>query len=312
MSYHIPAARAMVPRRPAMGGLMDMFVDAMQQQGIKIPPVLGGADAIADAETKQCLAKANQLVANLDNRRFDLVKNWNPSGIYTIQQFDSLITATLAMLRSASSTIDRAAQEKISPAHRDQLNIERGAIQRKMATEGLVFIDASRAAKAKGIEYIDSPGLKRWITNSMGVASSAVVAANVVMCLQPWWVQALQVFQATFNALYAVARAIVGVTVSLAKTALKVPDAIATLITYGKWALLAGGAYWLYTKYGTKIASSLRANPAGRFTAKEERMAGHIEESARARGYGPKRAKQIAWGTVQKQRKKRLAKRRRR
>jgi hypothetical protein len=37
------------------------------------------------------------------------------------------------------------------------------------------------------------------------------------------------------------------------------------------------------------------------YTAKQKRQAKHIEESSKQRGYGSKRAAQIAWATVNKQ-----------
>ena len=37
------------------------------------------------------------------------------------------------------------------------------------------------------------------------------------------------------------------------------------------------------------------------YSPKQRRQAEHIEDSARSRGYGEKRAEQIAWATVNKQ-----------
>jgi hypothetical protein len=36
------------------------------------------------------------------------------------------------------------------------------------------------------------------------------------------------------------------------------------------------------------------------YSAKQKRQAAHIEESSKKRGYGTKRAEQIAWATVNK------------
>lgn len=38
-----------------------------------------------------------------------------------------------------------------------------------------------------------------------------------------------------------------------------------------------------------------------KYTSKQKRQAGHIEESAEKRGLSPKRAAQIAWATVNKE-----------
>lgn len=50
---------------------------------------------------------------------------------------------------------------------------------------------------------------------------------------------------------------------------------------------------------GTEVSPGMRSNP-GKHTAKQKRMAKHIEASERAAGVPTKRARQIAWATVTK------------
>ena len=45
--------------------------------------------------------------------------------------------------------------------------------------------------------------------------------------------------------------------------------------------------------------------PGGRFSAKEDRMAGHVAASMRRRGYSAKAAKSIGYATVNKRKSRR-------
>jgi hypothetical protein len=49
--------------------------------------------------------------------------------------------------------------------------------------------------------------------------------------------------------------------------------------------------------------------PGGRFTEKQDRQAGHIAASMRARGYGAKAARSIGYATLNKQKGKRRSRR---
>lgn len=241
MSIQLPAKRARVARRVAMDGWFetvsdDVFYALNKAQG---RPAHQSADGA-------CLDAANTFVGQMDAQTNDLQKNWIPTGIYTIAQVDTIVNATLSMMRDATKRMDQAEGEPLAQGDRDALRMVRADIQRKM-TESLKFVDAMKAARAQGVEYIDAPGLKRWVVYSMNAASNGIVAIYYVLCKRPWFVGALAGFMAVFNAVYAVAKTIVGVAAAIVKTVIRVPDHIGTAIKVAKWGVLAGVAYWVYT-----------------------------------------------------------------
>lgn len=243
MSYQLPGNRARVARRHALDGWFTVLPSAeevlfaVNKAQNKPPPM---------TEDMQCLNAANALVGQMDAQTNDLVKTWNPSGIYTVAQLDAVVNATLSVLRDATKHMDKAAGEPLAQGDRDALQMVRSDVQRKMS-EALKFVDASKQAKQQGVTHIDAPGLKRWVVYSMNAASNGIVAINYVLCKRPWFVGALAGFMAVFNAAYAVAKSIVGVAVDVVKTVISVPDHIGTAIKVAKYGVLAGVAYWIYT-----------------------------------------------------------------
>jgi len=260
MSFQLPARRARVSRRLyGMGNIVDDII----QQDPTLSQWLNKHDVDVQGDL-QCLADANRAVAAMDQNRNDLVKNWKPSGLYTTQQIDAIINSTFQMLKSAIATVDKAMSEPLAQGDRDALQMVRTNAQLKMggATEGMRWVTAKNEALAKGIELIDAPGLKRWITSSMMDASQCIVGVHYVLCKRPWFVGALQGFMAVFNACYAVARAIVGVAIDVAKAAgnaiLYIPDALSTALKIGKWGVLAGLGYFFYKGEHKKLLARLK------------------------------------------------------
>ena len=236
MSNYITTRRRMQKRRKrGMGDWADDFANYWTQQ-------FGGK-----SETNQCIDAANQKTAELDAKATDLNKNWNPTGIYTTQQMQSLVQQTMATLLAASTgVLDKAISEPQADGTRASLMLKRAAIQRKMSDEGLVFTKALGAAMNANIGVVDAPGLKRWIVNSMLVASDAIGAAYAVSCLTPWWVGVLAAFQSAFDKLYGAAKIIVGTAVALGEQVLKIPDAIGEIWTYAKWGAVGLILWWAY------------------------------------------------------------------
>ena len=197
------------------------------------------------AQNKACLAAANAQSASMLAKASDLSKNWTPTGLYSIEQIQSIVQNTLSMLSSASSTIDQAIAEAPDGAD-DALKLKRAAIQRKMSTEGLVFTAAIGNAMKAGIGVIDAPGLKSWVVNSMITAADSITAAYYVSCQTPWWVGALRAFMAAFDKVWGVAKQVAGVAVELGAQVLKIPDAIGQIWTMAKWGSIALLAFWAY------------------------------------------------------------------
>lgn len=246
-----------VPRRQALGNVVDDLL-LMSNPTLARWATNHSPEVAAD---RACLASANQAVANMDNAVYDLAGNWNPSGIYTLQQLDAIIGSVFAMITNATQTVDKAIAEPMAQGDRDALIMNRTRARNRVGVDGIKFVNASRDAKAKGIELIDAPGLKRWIMGSMRDAAECIVGVQYVMCARPWFVGALQGFMAVFNAVYSVARAIVGVAYDVAKAAgmavLSVPDMISTGIKVAKWSVIGGIAYLLYKGEHKKLLAKL-------------------------------------------------------
>lgn len=213
-----------------------------------------GATPLPTASS-ECLAAANEKTSALDAKVTDLNKNWNPTGFYTPDQITGLIQNIQGMLRQASNTIDQQFDEPTAQGDRDALMLSKADIARKM-NDSLTFVKAAQTARDQGITAIDAPGLKRFIVNSMLVGSSAITGAAYVSCMRPWFVSALAVFQIYFDAVWNVARAIVGAAVALGQQVLEIPDTVSTLWRYAKWAALLVGGYYAYTE-GPRIYREL-------------------------------------------------------
>lgn len=239
-------ARARRPPRRGIGDLWDSLMEGASHGNPEIAAFLAGNSAEA-----QCLASAQAQTAGFDAKTNDLAKNWNPTGYYAPDDVTNLVGNTLSILRQATDALGKAMSLSIAPDARDALAQFLTKTQSKMS-DSLAYSQAVGAAHAGGANVIDSPGLRRWVLDSMTQASAALDAAAYVSCLQPWWASALGMFQSAFDLLYGVARAIVGLSVAIVEAAagaiIKVPDLLSTLFTYGKWAAVAGGAWWLYTQ----------------------------------------------------------------
>lgn len=256
MSFQIPPRRARVARSVAMGGFMDT-VDEVLQQASSTNPELAGWLRKTDPDVSrdlECLAAANTgaYVRQMDANRTDLVKHWQPSGLYTVEQVSAIINSTFAMLQYCIKYVDKAMNEPLAQGDRDALQMMRTNAQIRMggAKDGMKWVNAKNAAIQQGVTLIDAPGLKRWVTASMLDASQCIVGVDYVLCKRPWFVGAMAGFMAIFNAVYSVCRAIVGVAIDVAKAAgqaiLYVPDALATALKVGKWSVIGGLAYFFY------------------------------------------------------------------
>lgn len=226
MTYARKPARRRRPGRAGLSGLADM-VD----------------DTIGQIETSQCLAQANQFVAPIDAKIDDLAKNWQTTGLYTPQMVRDIVQVTMSVIQRGQTAIDQArstpnaSQESTMRATNDLV---------RAGGRSLDFLDAAREADAQGIPVIEAQSLKRWVTDSLASASSAMVTASVIGCLKPWWVAAIALFQATFDVAWSTIKRIAGIVLAVGQTVLKVADDLAQLYEYLKWGAIIGGGYWLW------------------------------------------------------------------
>lgn len=227
--------RRPVRRRPrsAMSGILDTILG--------LPS--GTIDLVQQEQDRQCLDQANQLTAGFDAKIDDLVKNWQPTGFYTPDDIRTLVSQTLTAVQSAQATVNQGAAEP--SAAQDSLMRATDDLGRA-GSRSLDYLQAATVAEQQGLRVVNAPGLKRWVTDTLGSASSAVVTVSVIGCMKPWWVDALATFQAAFDKVWAVVKQFVGAVLKLGELTLKVPDALDEMLTILKWSLGIGGAAWVF------------------------------------------------------------------
>jgi hypothetical protein len=224
-------------RTPLSGrGIGDVMEDISEQQ--------------RQMEMRNCLDQANTLVASLDATTNDLAKNWHPTGLYAPADIQALIVKTMALVSSATDRVG-AAPRSTSDAE-GQINQALTTLFQK-GEASMVYVQALRDASTSGATVIQADGLKRWVIETMGAVSNALVTASVMECNMPWLATLIITFQGHFDALSEVAMAIYGVVKEVAikagETIMKVADTVPDLITWAKWGAIAYGVIWLYGEF---------------------------------------------------------------
>lgn len=192
-----------------------------------------------------CLAQANAATAPFDAKVNDLAQNWTPSGFYTSDDIRSIVGSVMTTIAQGQALVDQAAKEP---------NASQDSVMRAtddLANAGkrsLDYLQAATQADAQGTRVINAVGLKRWVTDSLGSASSAMTTAAVIGCITPWWVGALAAFQSVFDKAWAVVKAVVGTALQIGEDVLKVASNLDEIYNVLKWGALALGAYWLWTE----------------------------------------------------------------
>lgn len=199
--------------------------------------LLGGS-----SEESVCLDQANASAKPIDAKIDDLVKNWNPTGFYTTSDLRTIVSATMAVVAQGYDALTQAAAEPNASSD----SITRATNDLARAGErSLDYLSAATTADQQGMTAVNAPGFKRWVTDTLASASSALVTASVIGCLRPWWVTALSKFQSAFDVVWSVAKRVVGAVLKLGDVALKVPDQLDDLLTILMWGLGLGGAAYL-------------------------------------------------------------------
>lgn len=221
-------------RRKPMGDFLDDLIGGIT--GVQAPDTSGVG--ISD-----CINQANATMAPFDAKVDDLIKNWNPTGFYASADLRSIVGATLNVVRQAQTAVDTASAEPNASSD----SVMRATSDLARAGErSLSYLDAATVADQQGQRVINAPGFKRWVTDTMGTASSSMVTAAVIGCITPWWAGALAQFQSAFDALYGVARRFVGAVIAIGETALKVADDLPEIYDVIKWPALALLGYWVW------------------------------------------------------------------
>lgn len=246
------AARSSLgPRGRGMGDAIDDSIEAVRKalwdfMGKTTVADGGGGNVVDNVLNKACGDSARAKGEEMYAKATDLDQNWNPAGLYSLEQMQSIVKSIMDVLLSASSSIDNAMANWMTSAQRSRLQSNRTDIQSKMSSEGLVFTNALGQAMKNGISVVDAPGLKRWVVTSMRTAATAMVAASYEVCTIPAWISAYQTFQKYFDIAWNVVRTVAGVAVQLGQQVLKIPDAIGQIWTLAKYGAIGLIAWWAY------------------------------------------------------------------
>lgn len=227
-------------RRPRRAGLGDAFEDLAKQLAKQwsVPTPEG-----------QCIDAANQALAPFDAKIDDLAKTWQPTGFYTPQEIRDIASATMKVVQQAQASVNQAASEPNAL----QESVMRATDDLARASGRVVdYLEAARATEQQGLRVVNAAGFKRWVIDTMATASSAMVTAAVIGCVTPWWVGALAQFQAAFDVAWGVAKKIVGATLAVGETALKIVSDLPDLYDLIKWPAILLGGYWLWREFGPK------------------------------------------------------------
>lgn len=231
MTYLVPMAmRRYRTRRPSP--LSDIWDGIRDKLGVP-------------SQELQCVDQANAVTAQFDDKVNDLAKNWNPTGFYTPADLRKIVSATLTTVQQGQAAINQAAAEP---------NASQDSIMRatddlgRAGQRSLVYIQAANDADQQGVTTVNAPGLKRWVTDTMATASSALVTAATIGCLRPWWVDALATFQAVFERAWSIIKPVLGAVLAIGETALKIVGDLPELYDILKWVAIGGVAYWIWTE----------------------------------------------------------------
>ncbi len=236
MTYLVPRTiRRYRRRQPALSGWLEDAVGSIL-----------GLPSVGPSDESQCLDQANAQMAPFDAKTNDLAKNWQPTGFYRPEEIRTLVRSTLDVTQQAYATLTKAAQEP--NASGDSITRASDDLARS-GQRSMTYLQAATQAEQQGIQLVNAPGFKTWVTDTLNAASSAMVTASVVACITPWWVDALATFQVVFDKAWSVAKQVVGAVLAIGQTALKVAGDLPELYDILKWGALAGGAYWVWTRY---------------------------------------------------------------
>jgi hypothetical protein len=193
----------------------------------------GGWDAAGAAAGTDCVPNTTSYQAKID----DLKQNWNPTGIYSPNDLDSIVGRVMGMVNVQQNTalqFQTTYDTSYLDSVRDQL-VDFG----KQAVD---YLAATRDARARGV-MVKAPGLRVWVITAMETIVDGMKALGIAACAKPFWLDALGAYDSAIADVWSVAKAIGGVAYELAKDALIVTEqAFGFAAWFAKWApILFGG-----------------------------------------------------------------------
>lgn len=230
-----PRMRRGRPQPSGLSGIFDVLVSTFGQP----------------SQESQCVDQGNQIAAPLDAKIDDIAKNWNPTGFYSSGDIRDIVGATMKVVVQSQAAINQAAQEP--SASQDSITRATDDLARA-GSRSIDYLQAANDADQQGLRVINAAGLKRWVTDTLASASSAIVTAAAIGCIRPWWVDALALFQSAFDLAWVVVKRVTGSALAIGETALKIVDDLPQIYDIVKWGALAYGVYWLWNEMKSRKA----------------------------------------------------------
>lgn len=208
--------------------------------GTTIDPATGER---GDASTDACQVVRDQAAADIDAKTNDLAKNWRPTGYYYVEDMAKMIDGVAAIMSKASASVDAAAAAGASQDILTNLRGVQWTLNGKFSDGVATYGTAIQQARQQGIRVIDAAGFKAWVLVVMNKASVVTGYVAYAACLKPSIVSFVVALGAACVALVDLGKQMVAATIAVGEAILKVPSVIGDLWKYGKWVLLAGGAF---------------------------------------------------------------------
>ncbi len=198
----------------------------------------------ARLQNETCLSTASSQpsIKALDDQIMQLAKEWRPSGYYTIDQVQRIVASVVPFAAAAMVSLGAAPHTTSNAA---TMVKERMGKLVARTDESKIYIAACAEAKRMGADVVDSPGLRRWVMNSLQDVSAAMVTTYVLNCNTTF----IDTLASWLGALGDFLLSLAKIVVKAGQLVLKVPDAIAQMWTAIKYGALAGGAYFVYAKF---------------------------------------------------------------
>ncbi len=235
----------------------------------------------SDDEILACVQKGNEASAPIDNRRYDLAKNWHPSEYFEPEAIRQAVASVQAVLSTAFDTLALARNSCDDapgcefPTGQDRYNnLVRQTDRSRLYLQAADEADTSASATFK-TAYVWAGDFKDFVLAALGAASDAVTDSSVIGCLMPWWSEAIAKFKDVVFAAAAVISNILGVSADIVEAAYTTGravvqaakegfDFVGWLAHYFPW--LVGGAVLFF---GGRFAWQNRAWLKSRFKRKQ-------------------------------------------
>lgn len=204
---------------------------------------------VDQARDAECSATAAAATTGMVRQREEMMRTWASAGFYRPADLEKIIGQTYDVIAKATSVAQSALSERTT----EKTAISQ-ALSEALAQKGksLPFVQALNQARATGVQVIDAPGLKRWVSAALIAAEGCYEAVALVHCHRPWFLSGLEHAAVAIDALWKVVRVIGQITVAAGQAILKVPDTLSTLWTIATYGTLAGVAIWAAIKMRKK------------------------------------------------------------